>query len=202
MILFNPRSPDWLSSLRQLIDYGNVHLSVRRNRKRPGYRGGGHCQNVRIFTFFSQCFSLINAETVLFIGNDKSQLFKNDRILNQSMSSDQNIDFLICKSFQDIMLDLCLGSFGSRQKTNADTKILKQITEFFGMLLSQNFSRSHQSSLKSGSNCSIHRNCRNYRFPASDVALQESIHMKRTMHVLANFVHDAFLCICQFKGKC
>jgi len=80
---------------RQLINYRRVEVGVGGHRQRARNRRRRHNELVRVAmlgnAFFAQCNSLMNAETMLFVNNDKRELVKFDALLKQCMRADDEL---------------------------------------------------------------------------------------------------------------
>ncbi len=77
----------FLSALGQLVQHGNVQIAVNYQRKGAGYGRCGHYQLVWIRALSRKSGTLSHAEAVLFVGNDKSQIFKFRASRNQGVST-------------------------------------------------------------------------------------------------------------------
>src|SRR5699024_12803341 len=66
----------FFTSLRHFFYHRNVHISECCNSQCSWNWCCSHVSNIRMYTFFTQCFSLLYTKTMLFINNNKSQFFK------------------------------------------------------------------------------------------------------------------------------
>lgn len=120
--------------LRQLIDYGNIqhppYVVIRRTFA-LGIGVAVVAKTSGFSPFFSQFFSLINAETVLFIGNGaKPKLFKNNQIwINAWVPTKISISLFASLSRISCLTFVLEASVPSR--TNADTENLNKSLSFW-----------------------------------------------------------------------
>ncbi len=90
---YDPRR-DRLPSRWLLVEPRDVHIAVAREQQRAGDRCRRHHQEFRAFAgaLRLQCEALMHAETMLFVDHGKRQIAELDRLLEQSMGADQNVD--------------------------------------------------------------------------------------------------------------
>ena len=104
---------DRLSVSRKLINHRNIQIAVENNGKSSGNGRGAHDQYMRLLSLLPQHLPLADAEAVLLVCNDKSQLVIDHLLLNQSMGSHDNIRLVVF--YLPIGQALLLCRHGSRQ---------------------------------------------------------------------------------------
>lgn len=89
-----------------------------------------------------QCLSLLHAEAVLLIGDNETQMGKDDIFLEQGVRADQYIDVPCCQLLQDLMPLRCLRISG--EISDADGKAFVEMLECLIVLPCQDLSRCHE----------------------------------------------------------
>jgi len=74
---------------RPLGNDGNVQVAVQGESEGARNGGGGHDQQVRIGALAHQLLALGHSELVLFVNNNKTQLFRRERVLQQGVGADE-----------------------------------------------------------------------------------------------------------------
>ena len=78
-----------LSTSRELVDQGDVQISIHGHRQCSGNRCGGHHQHMwRNCVFSPKLGSLFHTKTVLLVNDHKSNVFEFDLVLDQRVGSD------------------------------------------------------------------------------------------------------------------
>lgn len=75
---------------RKFINHRNRKISVQNDSQGSWNRRCTHNENIRRFPFFSKCRSLPDTEAVLFVCDDKRQIFVLYLFLNQCMCADHH----------------------------------------------------------------------------------------------------------------
>ncbi len=134
---------------RQLINGGGIEIGIGRHRQRARNGRGGHDQLMRmkalLFAFFPQRQPLMHAKAVLFINDHQRQAVELHLFLENGVGADDHIDlaagdqFLLCQPRFALLL--------TGQPAHFETKRTEPLAKVIGMLLSQQFGRSHQRNL-------------------------------------------------------
>ena len=111
------------------------------------------------------------------------------------MSAHQNLHSAIQQSVEDFLTALAFHD--ACQQGHADIHALQEVHDGLEVLLGQNFRRSHDAGLIAVVQCDEHRHQRDEGFSATYVALQQTVHLPSTAHILADFTDDTFLCLSQ-----
>ena len=80
-----------LASRREIRDFRDVELAVIGQRQRPRNGRGRHQQHIRPQPLRAERGSLGDAEPMLLIDDDKSQLVERDRLLHECVRSDDQV---------------------------------------------------------------------------------------------------------------
>src|SRR5205823_5953278 len=89
--------------------------------------------------------ALQNAEAMLLIDDDETEVFEFDAFLNEGMSSDEQLGFAACGALICVFLLSC--SMFADQEFNIDAKRRKQFFQVVEMLLGKNFGGGHERGL-------------------------------------------------------
>ena len=159
---------------RKFIDNGNIQISIQNNCQRSWNWCRTHNQNMWRIPPGCQCFSLPNTKSVLFICNHKTKILIFYFFLNQSMGSNNNINFSVCNLLIDLpFLFRCCRSGQKYRTTGSNLLFFHQIQKSLIMLIRKYFCRHHQSTLKTILCRKYHRKKCNHRFSTSDISLYQ-----------------------------
>ena len=95
---------DRLTALRIFVDDRNVKVSVQYEGKGAGYRRSRHNENVWRFSLRGKDRPLLNAEAVLLVGYNKSEIFKINVIRKQSVGTYNKVDLADLEPFFKLVL--------------------------------------------------------------------------------------------------
>ena len=162
---------------RKFINHRNRKISVQNDSQGSWNRRCTHNENIRRFPFFSKCRSLPDTEAVLFVCDDKRQIFVLYLFLNQCMCADHHFAASVFQTGIDFPAFFCFR--GSSQKAGIVSRqivFFQQSAERFIMLPRQNLRRNHQRRLVAVLSCHNHcKECQN-RLSASDISLYQPRH--------------------------
>ena len=182
-----------LAPRRQFVDHRDVEVGIERHRQRARDRRRAHHQLVRqqpVGTL-AQREPLGDAEAVLLVDDGKRHPLEDDRLLDQRMGADQEVDL----SGRHRLAHLLLGARRQRAGEPAHPYRLRGQpgNQLVAMLLRQDLRRRHQRSLVARAD-GLHRGKRrDDRLAAADVALQQPVHRLRAGEVGADLRPDALL---------
>ena len=74
------------------IKHRKVKITVYYQGETSGNGGGRHGQKMRFFSLFGKGRTLFDTETVLLIAYNKSEIFKNNLVLDKSMGADDKVN--------------------------------------------------------------------------------------------------------------
>ena len=176
-----------LPSGRQLVQYGNVQISIHQQRQSSGNGGCGHDQQMGIGTLGGQLGPLAHAEAVLFIGDHQSQVMEHGAVRQQGVGPHRQIDFAGSKLLPN--QPLFLGGHGAGEQRHPDAHWLKNLAEGLKMLLRQDFRGGHQCALLAVLGGAVSRRGGYHSLAAAHVALDQPVHGAAFAEIRQNFLH-------------
>ena len=187
------------SVFRHFVEHRNVKVAIKNERKSSGNRSCRHNYGMGRLALFAQGSSLANAETVLLVGYDKTEIFKFNIFLNKSMGSGNNGYFA---GFYGGFHRVFFGSFhGTGKNAHFYSERSKHFFKACFMLVCKNFRWCHHCALESVFCRKIHCGCSNCGFSGADIALDKTAHGHRRAHIFFAFRNNAFLSTGKFKPK-
>ena len=185
---------------RQMLDARDVEIAVDRQGHRAWNRRRRHDEHVgREVNALFERRSLFDAEAMLLVRHDEAERGEGDRLLNQGMRADHDIDIVRLDRLVRCLALLLRQS--SCQEQQPHGQILQQFAELVEMLTRQDFRRCHECSLKAVFYRLDERQEGESRLARADVALHETAHRQGKLHVLPNVAPRLFLVLRQPKRQ-
>ena len=146
---------------------------------------------VACFSFDLQRSTLVDAEPVLFIRDDKAQFPVFNILTDERVRTENNITLVFLQFLQcDLpFFRTCIPG----QKAASDPQGFKCFFGVFIMLNCQDFSRSHHTGLKTGFPCKKSSAEGHCRFTASYIPLDKPAHCRRSDKIVSDIVQDFLL---------
>ena len=193
---WNDPCPHRFAPGRHFIDEREVQISIDRERQRTRDRGGSHHQQMRVGSFGTQGRALVNTKAVLFVDNDKLQIFEPDRLFDERVCPDQNPDLTRFQTAADLLLFRFRGSsYHQLHLAGGDrcvfSKTFDEADKIAVMLFRQHTGRCHDGGL---SVFLHHEQCGkagNDGLPGANITLNQPVHRVTGCHVFA----DVFQCL-------
>ena len=188
-----------MTILGSLFDGGHIPNTGDGHIQRTGNGGGRKSKHIDVGEKFLKTFFVFYAEPLFFVYNRKAQILKNDVFLNQSVSSDNNINFSIGQLTDDFLLLLWGTKTG--ENLDVDRKPIKPFTEGLIVLPGQD--------CRGAENCTllpVHYTFESsphgdFGFAKSHIAAEYPIHGMRTFHIRLDFFNGFQLIISLNIGK-
>ena len=187
-------SPGW-----RLTERRDVQITKQRHGDGAWDGRSGHDEVVRVDSGALERGPLSNAKLVLFIDHDQTQSRKQDLLVEQSLSPDQQIDMTGLDGVQE-PLALAAGE-RTGQQVDAHATLVEIFAQRAEVLLGQHFGGGHQHRLTPVRDGQQHGVFGNDRLATAHFALQQSIHRHAAPHVLAQFADRLLLITRQLEGK-
>ena len=189
------------ASRRQFVDHTDVEVAVEGHGERARNGCGGHHQNVRRKgrRFFPERGALLHPEAVLFVDERQSEIFEHHPGFDQRVGADQDIDLAREQVGEEGFAPFALHR--TAQKLDADVRSGEVFRNARGVLLRQNFGRSHQARLETVVERDEHTQQPDHGFSAAHVALEQAVHLDPHAQVLPDFAHDPLLRPGEFEGE-
>ena len=166
---------------------GNFQITVQCKGHGSGNGRCGHYQNIRRnLTFLLQGCALLHAETMLFVRNRQPQAGKGHVLLNEGVSADYNVKFMVFYGGANFV-PLAFGH-SPRQKANFNGQLGKKFPKSFKMLRRQNFRGSHKRTLTAVFDGFCQSKGGYYGFARPHIALHQAAHGFYFFHVGANIL--------------
>ena len=149
--------------------------------KRPRDWRGTQGEHVDVFAQGFDLFLLVDAETLLFIDHQQSQLLEAGALAQQLVGADDDINGAIGQPFAD---GLAFGG-GAKAVEQGHLEGIggKAFAEGAPVLLGQHRGGGQQSPLLAGGDCLEQGPDRHLRFAKADIAADEPVHRRRFLHV-------------------
>ena len=143
--------------------------------------------------------ALFNAETMLFVDDHEAELVELYVVFDECVGAYDELGFAGGNALLDAFL---LGGLeAADEEFDGDVKSVEHAEKGVVVLGGENFGRRHEAGLAPVVECKEHAHEGDEGFPASDIALQEAVHLVAGAHVLAYFLDYAFLGIGERKGN-
>ena len=183
-----------------MLDARDVKVAVDRQGHRAWNRRRRHDEHVgrEVCAFFERR-SLLDAEAMLLIRHDEAERSEGDRLLDQGMRADHDIDIVRLDRLVRRLALLLRQSSCQEQKPHG--QISKQFAELVEMLTRQDFRRRHECALKAVFHRLDKRQEGESRLARADVSLHETAHRQGKLHVLPNVAPRLFLVLCQAERQ-
>lgn len=188
---------DFLASGGHFVDHGEVLVAVDGDRKGAGNRCGGHAEEVGRAVFF-EGGALFDAEAVLFVDDGQSQFVESDGVLDQGMSTDDDLD----AAEAEVVEDLVAVGFCCRSGEEGDIDFGEEFVEGLEMLSCENLGRCHHGCLIAVCNRVQSRKGGDDGFAGANIALDEAAHGERSGEVVGDFFEGADLGVGEAKWEC
>ena len=184
----------------QLVDDRYVEVAVDRHGQGAGDRGGRHHQNVgRRGVLVPEAGALFYAEPVLLVDDDKAQVGEVDRIFEQGMGADEQVDLAGEQPLENGGPPLLGDRPG--EKLDAQPQRLDHRFQPLVVLGGQYLGGGHQASLVAVVDGDKHAHEGHQGFAAAHVALQQPVHLPAAAHVGPYLFDDPLLGLGELKGK-
>lgn len=162
---------------RELVNDGNIQVTVYNNGQSPGNRGGAHNQNVRRIASCGQRFPLLHAEAVLLVCDDKAKVFVNHFLLDQGVGANDHVGLAGCNLSVDSPLLFQSGGAGQKHwMAGGDSLFLHKFGKGLEVLVCQNLCGHHQRCLVAVFHGQDHGKEGQDGFAASNISLNQSGH--------------------------
>ena len=136
---------------------------------------------------------------MLLVDHHHAQPGKLDGVFNDRMSAHQDVD---CSVQQSVQYLLSLLAFDDAcQQCHADGHVVQEVHDGLQVLFGQYLRRRHDASLITIVQGDEHGHQCHQCLARAHIALQETVHLSSTAHVLAYFADDALLCLGQGEGQ-
>ena len=188
-----------LSPRGQLVDDGDVQVSVQNQRQRPRDGSGGHDQHVGMAPLGGQGCPLGHAEAVLLVGDHQAQVGKFHAAGEQGMGANGKVDLSGGELFQNGAFGL--GGGGACQQGAANVQPLHQGGQTLVVLPGQDLRGGHQCRLAAVFHHEVHACGSHHGLAGAHVPLAQAVHGGAGAHIREGFLHTAALCIRQGKGQ-
>ena len=183
---------------RQFINGRHFQVRVIRHGQRARNRRGRHHQLMRhvraavgIHALVAQREALADAETMLFIDNDKTEPREMHGILEDRMRANDELRRAIGN--RGLRERLVFFPEAAREPGDRYAQRREPLRDLAEMLFREDFRRRHQDGLVTAVDGLRGRERGDDRLAAADIALQEPLHRKRCAHVCADFREHALL---------
>ena len=153
----------------QLVQNGDVQVSVEEQAQCAGNGGGAHDQQVRIHGLFGQHAALPHAEAVLLVDDGQPQPGKLHPLAEDGVGAHDEVRFVAPDGGQRGAL--CSGFHAAGEQGHPHAKGGQHPVQTLGVLCGQNLSGGQQSSLISGPDAGPDGGSRYQRFAAAHVTL-------------------------------
>ena len=191
---------DGLAAGRQLVDDRDIEVAVDRHGQRAGNGRRRHHKDMgRTGVFAPQAGALFDAEAVLFVDDDKSQVIEDHRIFEQSMGSDKDLHLARKQPSMYLVALFLAGRTGKQLDAHADGS--EQRAQRLIMLRGENLGRRHHAGLVTVVDGHEHRHEGDKGLAAAHIALQEAVHLAAAAHIGANLFEHPFLGTGEVKGQ-
>src|SRR5437588_8955359 len=124
---------------RHFIDHRQVKIAINAHHQRARNRCSGHHQHIRVVAALDQPRALKHAKAMLLVNNDKTELLKLDRLLDQGVSADHQIDLTALDC--GVNLSLARGGQRATQKLNSIGALRKHYHDVCRVLFHEDFLR-------------------------------------------------------------
>ena len=178
------------SSAGQLVDHGDVQITVDHQRKCARDRRCGHHKYMGRTRFFGQYAALTHAEAVLLVGHNERERGKLHIAREQRMGADRNVGFAGFQRLLDRAFFLCGNAAGQKHHTHL---VAEQNFQRFVVLLCKDLRGRHQRALQSVFRHCIQQRRSDRRFAGADVALDQTVHHISPGKIAQAVLHGTFL---------
>ncbi len=180
---------------RQFIQHGNVQVAIKSERQRPRNRCGGEHQDVGRVPMerglVHESFALQHAETVLLVNGHKAKPRECHVFFDQRVRAHYELRFTRFDALEGCLLFRALETADEQLDTIA--RFAEDAPRGKKMLNRENLRGRHERSLRAVLD-GDHRGLQsNDSLPATDIALQQSVHRRGLLQVRDNFLQDALL---------
>ena len=183
-----------------MLDARDIEIAVDRQGHRARNRRRRHDEHVgREVRALFERRSLLDAEAMLLVRHDEAERGEGDRLLNQGMRADHDIDIVRLDCLVRRLALLLRQS--SCQEQQPHGQISQQFAELVEMLTRQDFRRRHECALKAVFHRLDERQEGERRLTRADVALHEAAHRHGKLHILTNVAPRLFLILRQPKRQ-
>src|SRR5262249_22626661 len=184
---------------RHFVDDRDFEVAVNGHRKAARDRRSRHYQDVGVDAAPSKLGALQHAEAMLFVDHREAELSELNRILNQRVSADDQVD--VARSDGLLHLALLFRLETPREQFDAVRRQAEPAPNVAGVLFGQNFRRRHQRRLVAVLDRDDHRLNRDNRLAAAHVALQQAVHRLVAGHIVDDLFQRPLLGLGRMKGQ-
>ncbi len=190
----------------QLIDEGDIQIAVDREGERARYGSRGHHQHIGMrcrpagrLALFLERDPLRDAEPVLFVDDNESELRESHVRLDQGMSPDDELSGTASHILQHAIPELF--PLTAEEKADLDRKVFQKSFQRHEMLFREYLSRRHERRLIAVLNRNQHGNQRHDRLSAPDIALEQPVHGPGRIHIGRDFLDNPHLRLRQLERQ-
>ena len=181
-----------MTSGGQLVNDGTVEVSIEGHSEGARDGSGGHHKDMgRYGRLVPELATLFDTEAVLLVDDNKAEVTELDIVLDEGMGADEEVNL----AFGKLLLYLFLGGGTQRAGKEFDPHpySFEHTLEGVEMLSGEDFGRSHETSLTTIVDSQQHAHQSHQRLATAHITLHEAVHLAATAHILADFLHHAFL---------
>ena len=199
------RAPGW-----QFVDGGDVQIGVVAHGQGPGYRGGGHHEQVGLQRrcglrsvrrqLAAQGQALRHAKTVLLVNDGQRQVLEQHFVLNDGVRANHQPGLAAFNQRQHLTALFRFLTAG--EPRGGDAQWLQPADQLGEVLGGQNLGRRHQGTLPASVDADRRGERRDHGFAGAHIALQQAVHGHGLGQVMRNFCADASLRGGQLKRQC
>ena len=170
------------SILRRRLDDRHVANADERHVQRPRNRRRRHRQHVDLLAHLLDALLVRDAEALLLVDDQQSEVFENDVFRKQAMRADDDVNLARGDAFED-GLDLLLRAEAA-DHVDHHGEALESIAQRLQML-----EREHRRRREHGDLLAVHHRLErgahgDFRLAVADVAAQQAIHRRRRFHIV------------------
>ena len=188
---------DFSTLFGPLVDRRDIEIAINGERQCPGDGCRGHHKDVRGSSFLNQARPLCDTELVLLVDNDKAKVRHQIALMQQGVGSDEELGSCLAK--QGRGLDFFAAA---SQQRDLDSEGRQPLAGILIMLLSQNLSGRHESSLGTAFDGLQNSEKSNDGLTATDIAMKKTVHRSGGAHVMTDLVEASLLGGCELKWQC
>ena len=183
-----PSRHDRCSPRRELVEHGHIEIAVHRHRGGSRDRSRGHNEHIghAIDALVAERGALLHTEAVLLIDDDQAETREVDRLLNEGVGADHQVDGAVGESSEHLPTIRSGDPVGKQldpKRTIAEEVVaighrdpIEQSSNALMVLLGEHLSRRHERPLMPSLDRDEERRHRDNGLARADIALEESVH--------------------------